>query len=135
MLPMWVRRLGLPTPSRVSRWPPQWGAWKWNFLAPVAARTMSKTPNWPAVRVPIITHRALRPVVQSFMKPVSFAMFIRRDAMLPSPPAPALLILDSRVSAGWEMMAAATPAITPEPRDTVMLPALLMVLGLWPMVE
>ena len=32
--------------------------------------------------------------------------------MLPVPPAPALLTLERRVSAGWEMMAAATPAMT-----------------------
>jgi|TARA_B110000967_G_scaffold125322_1_gene128094 hypothetical protein len=38
--------------------------------------------------------------------------------MPPLPPAPALLIFDSRVSAGCEMIAAATPAMTPEASDT-----------------
>merc|ERR1711879_730011 len=34
-----------------------------------------------------------------------------------------------------EMMAAATPAITPDPSDTDTLPAELIVLGVWPMPE
>merc|ERR1719499_84985 len=69
-----------------------------------------------------MTQRAARPCVHSFQKPVSAAMLYRRDTVPPVPPAPALLILDSRVSAGWEMMAAATPAITPDARDTDTLP-------------
>ena len=50
--------------------------------------TMSKTPNWPAVSVPIMTQRAPRPVVQSFMRPVSATMLPMRWNMGPSPPAP-----------------------------------------------
>ena len=80
--------------------------------------TVSKIPNCPAVRVPIMTQRGRRPTVQRLTKPVSAAMFPRRLIKLPSPPAPALLILERRVSAGWEMMAAATPATTPEARET-----------------
>ena len=53
--------------------------------------------------------------------------------MEPEPPAPALLILESSVSAGWEMMAATTPAMTPEPSETEMLPPLDMVAGVCPM--
>mgnify|MGYP006072021699 CR=1 FL=1 len=56
--------------------------------------------------------------MHSFHIPVSAAMFPRRDSMPPLPPAPALLIFDSRVSAGCEMIAAATPAMTPEASDT-----------------
>ena len=62
---------------------------------------------------PIMTQRGPRPTVASLTKPVSLAMLIRRCVVEPLPPAPALLILDSSVSAGWEMMAAATPATTP----------------------
>ena len=82
--------------------------------------TMSNNPNWPAVSVPITTQRAPRPCVQSFHRPVSAAMFPSLENIPPEPPAPALLILDRSVSAGCEMMAAATPATTPEASDTEM---------------
>jgi hypothetical protein len=70
-----------------------------------------------------MTQRAPRPVVARRQKPSSLAMFIRRVVVLPDPPAPALLILDSSVSAGWLMMAATTPATTPEARETEVLVA------------
>merc|ERR1712160_15425 len=76
------------------------GSVKWNLEAPSAPMTVSKIPNCPAVRVPIITHRGMRPTVQSFMNPVSLAIFASRTIMVPSPPAPALFTLDSSVSAG-----------------------------------
>merc|ERR1719453_1586069 len=84
--------------------------------------TMSKMPNWPAVRVPIMTQRAARPVVQRLTRPSSAVMFAMRLNMPPVPPAPPLFILERRVSAGCEMMAATTPAMTPEPRETPILP-------------
>merc|ERR1712029_1288824 len=80
--------------------------------------TVSKMPNWSAVRVPIITHRAPRPWVQSLMTPVSFVMLSMRLGIEPSPPAPALFTLDKSVSAGCEMIADTTPATTPDDRDT-----------------
>lgn len=42
------------------------GLWKWNLEAPRTFITLSKMPNWPAVRVPIMKQRAARPCVQSF---------------------------------------------------------------------
>ena len=75
-------------------------------------------PNWPAVSVPTMTQRGPRPTVASLKKPISLAMLERRENMEPEPPAPALFTLDSSVSAGCEMMAAATPAITPETSET-----------------
>merc|ERR1719272_2772957 len=92
--------------------------------------TVSKIPNCPAVSVPIITQRGMRPTVHSFMNPVSLAIFARRTMIVPSPPAPALFTLDSNVSAGCEMMAAATPAMTPEVRLTERFPPLDIWLGL-----
>mmetsp|Transcript_13953 Transcript_13953/g.38355 ORF Transcript_13953/g.38355 Transcript_13953/m.38355 type:complete len:206 (+) Transcript_13953:201-818(+) len=97
---------------------PAFGLWKWNLDAPRAPMTVSKIPNCPAVRVPIMTQRGTRPTVQSLTNPISLAMLARRVIIGPSPPAPALLTLERRVSAGWEMMAEATPAITPERRET-----------------
>ena len=47
--------------------------------------------------------------------------------------APSLLTMDSRLSAGWEMTAAATPAMTPDDRDTPILVMSLISLGLAPM--
>merc|ERR1719336_1941744 len=96
----------------------QAGAWKWNFTAPKLLITVSKMPNWRAVKVPIITQRAPRPCVHSLTTPVSFVMFSMRLGIEPSPPAPALFTLDSSVSAGCEMIADTTPATTPELRDT-----------------
>ena len=61
-----------------------------------------------------MTQRAGRPTVQSLYMPSALAMFMRRAIILPSPPAPALLILERRVSAGWEIVAATTPAMTPD---------------------
>ena len=46
-----------------------------------------------SMSVPIMTQRAARPVVQSLTRPVSCAMRMRRVVVLPSPPAPFLLIL------------------------------------------
>ena len=80
--------------------------------------TMSKMPNWPAVSVPIMTQRAPRPCVHSFHMPVSAMMLPSRDIIPPLPPAPALFTLDKSESAGCEMMAAVTPAITPDPSET-----------------
>ena len=80
--------------------------------------TTSKIPNWPAVKVPIMTHLAAKPCVANLTIPVSAMMLLKRDIIDPVPPAPALLILDNNVSAGWEMIAAETPAITPEPKET-----------------
>merc|ERR1719261_1065106 len=65
-----------------------------------------------------MTHLAPKPVVQRLTKPVSLVMFIMREGMDPSPPAPALLTLERSVSAGWEMTAEQTPAMTPEPKLT-----------------
>lgn len=48
--------------------------------------TVSKMPNWPAVRVPIMTQRGPRPVRHSLAKPISRAMLIRRDTVPPLPP-------------------------------------------------
>mmetsp|Transcript_18285 Transcript_18285/g.56721 ORF Transcript_18285/g.56721 Transcript_18285/m.56721 type:complete len:210 (-) Transcript_18285:534-1163(-) len=115
---VWQRMRG----GGASPWPGQpWAAFlaagsvKWNFEAPVAAMTTSKMANWPAVREPIMTQRAPRPERQSFLKPDSLARLTRREAMEPVPPAVGdLLIIDSRVSAGCEMMAAATPAMVPD---------------------
>lgn len=45
---------------------------------------------------------------------------------------PSLLTMDRRLSAGCEMIAAATPAITPEDRETPTLVASLMSLGFVP---
>merc|ERR1719273_923262 len=42
--------------------------------------------------------------------------------MPPSPPAPFLMIFERSVSAGWLMMAAATPATTPDASETPRLP-------------
>merc|ERR1712137_127639 len=109
------------------------GAWKWNFSAPKLRITVSKMPNWRAVKVPIITQRAPRPCVQSLTTPVSFVMFIMREGMEPSPPAPALFTLDSKVSAGWEMIADTTPATTPELRDTPVFKSAPQSDGLLPM--
>ena len=66
-----------------------------------------------------MTQRAGRPVRQRLTKPISLAMFQRRETVLPEPPAPALLILESSVSAGCDTMAATTPATTPEPSEMV----------------
>lgn len=44
-------------------------------------------------------------------------MLINLETVPPVPPAPFLLILDNKVSAGWEIIAAATPAITPEAKE------------------
>lgn len=93
------------------------GSWKWNLEAPKAPITVSKIPNCPAVKVPIMTHLAPSPVKQSLANPISLAIFISLVEVDPVPPAPALLILLKRVSAGWEMMAAATPAMTPEAKE------------------
>lgn len=41
--------------------------------------------------------------------------------------------MDSRLSAGWEMTAAATPAMTPDDRDTPILVMSLISFGLAPM--
>lgn len=71
-------------------------------------------------------HLGPRPVVQSFTKPVSLAMFARRDSIPPSPPAPFLLIFERSESAGCEMMAAATPAMKPEVTETPILEVRLM---------
>ena len=60
-------------------------------------------------------------------------MLPRRESMPPLPPAPALLILDRRVSAGCEMIAAVTPAITPDIRDTDTFSDCVQVLGVLPM--
>ena len=76
-----------------------------------------------------MTQRAPSPFVHSFTMPVSTARVVRRDTMEPSPPAPGLLTMDNKASAGWEMMAAATPAITPEDRATVILVPSPAVLG------
>jgi len=56
--------------------------------------------------------------VQSFTNPVSAAMRPNLTIMEPSPPAPALLTLERRQSAGCEIVAAATPATTPDPKET-----------------
>ena len=64
------------------------GSWKWNFDAPTAFMTMSKMPNCPAVSVPIMTHLAASPCVQSFTRPVSVAMLASRENIPPEPPAP-----------------------------------------------
>merc|ERR1712127_616429 len=63
-------------------------------------------------------HRAPRPCVHSLTTPVSFVIFNMREGIEPSPPAPALLTFDKSVSAGWEIIAATTPAMTPEPHAT-----------------
>ena len=86
---------------------------------------VSKIKNCPAVSVPIMMHLGPRPVVQSLTKPVSLAMFARRESMPPSPPAPYKLIFERSESAGCEMMAAATPAMKPEVTETPILDALL----------
>ena len=86
-----------------------------------------------AARVPIMAQRAKRPVVARATKPSSAAMLVRRDISPPEPPAPALLTLESSESAGCEMMAAATPAMTPEPSETQTLPPLLIFEGSLPM--
>ena len=52
------------------------------------------------------------PTVQSFLNPVSRASLMRRAVVLPDLSPPCLLIMDKRVSAGCETMAAATPATT-----------------------
>lgn len=54
------------------------GLWKWNLDAPSAFITVSKIPNCPAVRVPIITQRGISPTVQSLTNPTSFAILARR---------------------------------------------------------
>merc|ERR1711920_457412 len=113
---------------------PHWGAWKWNFSAPKVLMTVSKMPNCSAVKVPIMTQRAPRPCVHSFTTPVSLVMFIMRCGMEPSPPAPALFTFESRVSAGCEMMADTTPAMTPEPRETEVLSTTPQSFGLLPML-
>lgn len=46
-------------------------------------------------------------------------MLMRREVVPPVPPAPFLLILDSRVSAGCDTIAAITPATTPEDSEIV----------------
>merc|ERR1712066_1120910 len=85
--------------------------------------------NWPAVMVPTCIHLAKSPCVHNLTKPVSAAMRPKRTIIDPSPPAPFLLTLDNNPSAGCEMGAAATPAITPDPSDTVITPALLILSG------
>jgi hypothetical protein len=54
--------------------------------------TVSKMANWPAVSVPIMMQRAVRPCVHSLKMPVSATILPRRDIIGPSPPAPDLLI-------------------------------------------
>ena len=80
-----------------------------------------------------MTQRAAKPWVQSLTTPVSAAMRPRRVTMEPVPPAPALFTLDNKVSAGWEMMAATTPATTPEDRETETFSELVHSLGDLPM--
>merc|ERR1719313_114277 len=79
-----------------------------------------------------MTHRAGRPVRQRFMTPNSLVTRIIRVGMDPSPPAPALFIFDSRVSAGCEMIAATTPATVPEPRLMTVLKPVVHSCGLLP---
>jgi hypothetical protein len=69
-------------------------------LAPNTFITVSKIPNCPAVKTPIITHLVDKPVKQSFANPISLAIVKRRETVPPLPPAPFLLILDNNVSAG-----------------------------------
>merc|ERR1712046_232495 len=74
-----------------------------------------------------------RPCVHSLTKPVSFAIRPKRVIIDPSPPAPFLFTLDSRPSAGCEMVAAATPATTPEANEVARTPDLLIFSGDVPM--
>lgn len=76
------------------------GSWKWNFLAPSVCITVSKIPNCNAVKEPIMTHLAPRPLVHKFTTPNCFVTFNIRDGIDPVPPSPALFILERRVSAG-----------------------------------
>jgi len=64
-----------------------------------------------------MTHLAPNPVKHNLAIPISEAILISLEVVDPVPPAPALLILDNKVSAGWEIIAAATPAITPEDKE------------------
>lgn len=64
-----------------------------------------------------MTHLAPNPVKHNFLIPSSLAILTNLDIIGPFPPAPALLTLDNKVSAGWEMIAAATPAITPDNKE------------------
>merc|ERR1712039_391700 len=105
------------------------GSWKWNLDAPTAIIHASTTANWPAVIVPTWIHLAKSPWVHNFTNPVSAAMRPNLTIMLPSPPAPALLTLERRPSAGWEIVAAATPATTPDPKETVNTPPELISFG------
>lgn len=61
------------------------------------------------------------------------AILINLEVVDPLPPAPALLILDNKVSAGWEIMAAATPAITPDNKEILILVPLETDSGCFPM--
>merc|ERR1712037_1034735 len=70
-----------------------------------------------------MTHLAPNPVVHNFLKPICVDTFHIRLGMEPEPPSPALFILDSKVSAGWEIMADTTPATTPDDRATPVLTA------------
>ena len=62
-----------------------------------------------------MTRRALIPVNKP-LGPRAPASLIRREATVSPGRAFVLLILERRVSAGWEMMAAAKPAMRPAPR-------------------
>src|SRR5690242_12359508 len=82
-------------------------------------------------KVPTMKRRAPMPAYEP-RKPRSFAILIRRLVVL-SPGRPlVLLIFESMVSAGWETMAAAKPAIRPEPRlMAVLVPPETVDLSTW----
>ncbi|KAJ3622613.1 hypothetical protein Zmor_004460 [Zophobas morio] len=104
--------------------------------------TVSNIANCAAVRAPNITQliyrhikkkcaiknnkqadRGPNPVMQSFLKPMSRAIRTKRVLIDPSPPAPlSLLMSERRVSAGWDMIAAATPAKTPDESASAIFP-------------